>query len=486
MSLTLNQYRLIRANTIKMLYERSAQPANRFKFEDGSLQLYEMIPDEVIERLFNDWKETKSNRNGLNYEYSNFYQKVQFIFVDKVSDAVKNVPKIRESYMLDDNDIIIFVVLSITPIERVDVNIPNVEFFWYKTLCFCITEHLLVPQHILLDTEKRYELIQNLSLENISQLPTVLKDDPVAKWFGAKEGDIFKIIRQSPNVGEHFFYRLVVAMDKPLTFRISKRESKKEKGKEDVMEAILKKTQKIKPQTESDWKLPFEKLVKEQGMIIYNEFLGIIDLPEGTTDIPQIAYDYQRAIYGGLELIEYLAKNEKDAIPIRSFTVDEDSDPQRVSFILDQPNHPEVIAYIIPTVTDGDCFFDSLSKVMPQKSIKDMRNEVADYIEERADEYSMLLEALENQDYIEKKKHISFKRFIKKIRTTKMYVDQLELSAICDLYNINLVVFDVSDDRNLPVINNHHCKSKDGISNPQNVYLYKTDVHYELLVNVSL
>ncbi|MEM2934864.1 MAG: DNA-directed RNA polymerase subunit H [Candidatus Thermoplasmatota archaeon] len=73
-----------------------------------------------------------------------------------------------------------------------------------------ILKHILVPQHEVLKEEEVEKLLKayNISKEN---LPRIIVDDPVVKAIGAKEGDVIKIIRNSPTAGKSVVYRLVVA-----------------------------------------------------------------------------------------------------------------------------------------------------------------------------------------------------------------------------------------------------------------------------------
>jgi DNA-directed RNA polymerase subunit H len=73
-----------------------------------------------------------------------------------------------------------------------------------------ILKHVLVPQHEVLKEEEVEKLLRayNISKEN---LPRIIVDDPVVKAIGAKEGDVIKIIRNSPTAGKSVVYRLVVA-----------------------------------------------------------------------------------------------------------------------------------------------------------------------------------------------------------------------------------------------------------------------------------
>jgi DNA-directed RNA polymerase I, II, and III subunit RPABC1 len=42
------------------------------------------------------------------------------------------------------------------------------------------------------------------------QLPKILRSDPMAKYLGARRGNLVKIIRDSVTAGEYIVYRLVI------------------------------------------------------------------------------------------------------------------------------------------------------------------------------------------------------------------------------------------------------------------------------------
>lgn len=78
---------------------------------------------------------------------------------------------------------------------------------------FNVLKHKLVPKHIILKDEEKKELLEKLKILP-EQLPKILTTDPVVKAIGAKEGDILKIIRNSPTAGVTLYYRLVVKVKK--------------------------------------------------------------------------------------------------------------------------------------------------------------------------------------------------------------------------------------------------------------------------------
>ncbi len=74
---------------------------------------------------------------------------------------------------------------------------------------FNVLTHKLVPEHIIIDDVERKELLDKLNIIP-EQLPKILKNDPVVKAIEAEEGDILKIVRDSPTAGVTLYYRLVI------------------------------------------------------------------------------------------------------------------------------------------------------------------------------------------------------------------------------------------------------------------------------------
>lgn len=83
----------------------------------------------------------------------------------------------------------------------------TVEIFLEENLLVNITKHELVPKHVLLSKPEKKALLQRYRLKE-SQLPRIQKDDPVARYFGLKKGNVVKIIRRSETSGRYASYRL--------------------------------------------------------------------------------------------------------------------------------------------------------------------------------------------------------------------------------------------------------------------------------------
>jgi DNA-directed RNA polymerase subunit H len=68
--------------------------------------------------------------------------------------------------------------------------------------------HYLVPEHVLIRSEKAEELLNELGIKK-SSLPKISKLDPAIKPLKADKGDVIKIIRDSITAGQTTYYRRV-------------------------------------------------------------------------------------------------------------------------------------------------------------------------------------------------------------------------------------------------------------------------------------
>ena len=71
-----------------------------------------------------------------------------------------------------------------------------------------IKKHILVPKAQKLSEKEKDELLQKYRITT-SELPRVLKHDPMLGGLGTKLGDVIKITRNSPTAGKTVFFRVV-------------------------------------------------------------------------------------------------------------------------------------------------------------------------------------------------------------------------------------------------------------------------------------
>ena len=133
-------------------------------------------------------------------------------FIDDPKLGVEQISLFTEKIRKENISCGIMVISgSITPLAKQKFRESNellhIEYFEEKELVVNITEHELVPKHILLSDEEKKTLLKKYRLEE-SQLPKILTTDPVAKYLGLRRGQVVKIIRASETAGRYITYRI--------------------------------------------------------------------------------------------------------------------------------------------------------------------------------------------------------------------------------------------------------------------------------------
>ncbi|KAI6184308.1 RPB5-like protein [Aphelenchoides bicaudatus] len=135
-------------------------------------------------------------------------------FPDDAKIGIKNVKAF--CHQMQEQNVtraIIVVQTGLTPSARQAISdmAPKyiLEVFYEAELMVNITEHELVPEHVVMTQDEKTELLTRYKLKD-TQLPRIQVNDPVSRYFGLKRGQVVKIIRPSETAGRYITYRHVV------------------------------------------------------------------------------------------------------------------------------------------------------------------------------------------------------------------------------------------------------------------------------------
>lgn len=157
-------------------------------------------------------------RDALTLQFDLREDPTQHIFVFFPDEEKVGVKTIKEyaKRMKDEqvNRAIIVVQQSLTPFARRSLLECQAQKFYIEQfqeaeLLVNITDHVLVPEHILLSDEQKRVLLDRYKVKE-TQLPRIQMHDPVARYFGMRRGQVVRIIRPSETAGRYVTYRLCV------------------------------------------------------------------------------------------------------------------------------------------------------------------------------------------------------------------------------------------------------------------------------------
>jgi DNA-directed RNA polymerase I, II, and III subunit RPABC1 len=131
-----------------------------------------------------------------------------YIINSELSSVVKNSS--LDNYLSNNvniHKIIIIKMITKKACNQLNTEYRNTEFIFEHELMEHIPSKVFIPKHQLLSPEEKNELLEKFNENNLSEIFTT---DVMSRYYGAKSGDIFRIIRPSITAGNNIFYRRVV------------------------------------------------------------------------------------------------------------------------------------------------------------------------------------------------------------------------------------------------------------------------------------
>jgi len=88
----------------------------------------------------------------------------------------------------------------------------GIQFFHIRQLQFDVTTHRMAMPHRIMKEDERTAIFKRYNVTKPEeQLPWIDSQDTMAKWIGAKPGDILEVTRHSDVAGPQLYYRYCVA-----------------------------------------------------------------------------------------------------------------------------------------------------------------------------------------------------------------------------------------------------------------------------------
>jgi DNA-directed RNA polymerase subunit H (RpoH/RPB5) len=126
----------------------------------------------------------------------------------KLTSIVQKTP--LDDYLSNNVDVHKIVVckdVAKKVVKQIVTEYSNAEFFFESEMLEDLPSKTFIPEHILLNKEEKAELLSKFTELELAKL---LVTDRMARYYYAKIGDIFRIIRPSITSGKNVFYRRVV------------------------------------------------------------------------------------------------------------------------------------------------------------------------------------------------------------------------------------------------------------------------------------
>lgn len=102
-------------------------------------------------------------------------------------------------------------VLEIVREHISDKSNQLVQLFYQSHLNFDISKHRKVPKHRIITEEEIQAISKEYHIADIKKIPKIDSQDPMAKWIGARPGDVIEVTGMCVASGENKHYRYCLA-----------------------------------------------------------------------------------------------------------------------------------------------------------------------------------------------------------------------------------------------------------------------------------
>jgi len=195
----LKHYYKIYKVTSEMLVDRGYQGRNNTSyeyFEDYVKNKYKDNKEKGFEQII---------RNKINFMTGDLFLCCFEIISEDIIKSVKRFTKKNNCNRC---------IIIVSSKKRIVSNIKDMimlngfELFFENKVTFNPTKNENVPKHLLLNEEQKAIALKDFKNQN-DKLIKIKVDDPISRYFGARIGNVFKIIRPSETSGFYSILRIV-------------------------------------------------------------------------------------------------------------------------------------------------------------------------------------------------------------------------------------------------------------------------------------
>ena len=169
-------------------------------------QRRELIDD--ISSLLENLKDDFINKSVVEFKIIDNKKISIYQFTGKIASIVQGSP--LYDYLKNFTDVHKIIIMK-EPTKRTAKQItseyPNSEFFFEYEMMEDLPSKMFIPEHKLLNDEEKKAFLE---IFKESELAKINDTDMMSRYYAAKVGDIFKIVRPSLTAGKNIFYRKVV------------------------------------------------------------------------------------------------------------------------------------------------------------------------------------------------------------------------------------------------------------------------------------
>lgn len=205
----MDQNQLIQLDSLEIKNER--------KIEIVLTNIVKMLTDRNLLKMENLDKNIK---NVISQHDDNLFYKINLeneteeygknIYVKLTNLKIESFSKNSSLYTFLQNNENKYIILVVNDIkEAIRNKYNNIEIFKESELMICLMEHDLVPKHVLLSNEDAIKIMKEYNVTK-RQFQKILAKEPVARYFNAKPGMIFKIYQYSMLTGKSVNYRYTI------------------------------------------------------------------------------------------------------------------------------------------------------------------------------------------------------------------------------------------------------------------------------------